>query len=280
MSKKDDGSGLEPITFKKLDKNLSLDLIDLSPANVRKSGAEVGIEELKGSIQRIGLIQPVIVVRKPDGRFDLIVGQRRFRAVKQLGWKDIPALIIGDVGDVSKSVVSLGENLHRRELPYNDTILICKTLFKQYEGSSSQKINSIAADLGLSRRLVIKYLGYDMVPTKVKAMVEEKKLKPKKAFEITAAFWPNEQKIEAVAERVGELTEGELERVLDIGSEKHSEPIEKVFQEAKKPPPQVQLLVTFPRELATQLQEEADHRKLTINELIIQSVQKFLSGAV
>ncbi len=274
----DDSSGLEILTFKRLEKHLAIDQIDISQANTRKEKPRLGLEELKGSMEKVGLIHPVVVLEKKDGRFDLIVGQRRLLAAKDLGWREIPALIIEPLNELSKSVISLGENIHRRDLPYSDTIDVCRTLFKQYEGSSTQKIDQISATLGLSRRIVIKYLGYDLVPKKVKEMVDAKKIKPKKAYEITAAFWPNTEKIVSVAQQVEQrqLTDAEFGRVLDIGSEKPKETVENIIDEAKKPPPVVQILVTMPRELVSQLQNEADHRKVTINDLIIQSVQKLL----
>jgi ParB family transcriptional regulator, chromosome partitioning protein len=278
MSKKTDSSGLEALTFKTLEKHLAIDRIDISAANVRKEKPRIGLEELKGSMGKIGLVHPVIVLEKEGGRYDLIVGQRRFRAAQDLGWKDIAALVIEPLNDVSKSVVSLGENLHRRDLPYSDTIEVCRTLFKQYDGSSAEKIDQTAATLGLSRRIVIQYLGYDLVPKEVKDLVEEKKLKPKKAAEITAAFWPNKEKIASVAREVVErrLTDAEYGRVLDIGSEKPTETVDNVIQQAKKPPPLVEILITMPRSLATALQDEATHRNTTINDLVIQSVQVFL----
>ena len=77
-------------------RELPIDQIDLSPDNVRKTKVGVGLEELKASIQKIGLIQPIIVMRSGD-RYKLIVGQRRWEACKALGKTTIPALIVGEI---------------------------------------------------------------------------------------------------------------------------------------------------------------------------------------
>ncbi|OAS83135.1 MULTISPECIES: nucleoid occlusion protein [Metabacillus] len=72
------------------------------------------IEELALTIRTHGIIQP-IVVREIDGKFEIIAGERRFRAVQTLGWDDIPA-IVKEFNDTETASVALIENLQREEL--------------------------------------------------------------------------------------------------------------------------------------------------------------------
>jgi ParB family chromosome partitioning protein len=72
------------------------------------------IEELALTIRTHGIIQP-IVVREIDGKFEIIAGERRWRAVQTLGWDDIPA-IVKDFNDTETASVALIENLQREEL--------------------------------------------------------------------------------------------------------------------------------------------------------------------
>lgn len=72
------------------------------------------IEELALTIRTHGIIQP-IVVREIDGQFEIIAGERRWRAVQTLGWDDIPA-IVKDFNDTETASVALIENLQREEL--------------------------------------------------------------------------------------------------------------------------------------------------------------------
>jgi ParB family chromosome partitioning protein len=72
------------------------------------------IEELALTIRTHGIIQP-IVVREIDGKFEIIAGERRWRAVQTLGWEDIPA-IVKDFNDTETASVALIENLQREEL--------------------------------------------------------------------------------------------------------------------------------------------------------------------
>lgn len=72
------------------------------------------IEELALTIRTHGIIQP-IVVREIDGQYEIIAGERRWRAVQTLGWDDIPA-IVKDFNDTETASVALIENLQREEL--------------------------------------------------------------------------------------------------------------------------------------------------------------------
>ena len=72
------------------------------------------LEELKTSIQRIGLIHPVILIPK-NGRFELIAGQRRFLAFQALGEKTIPSIIVNNLDPLSKKILSFTENIQRRD---------------------------------------------------------------------------------------------------------------------------------------------------------------------
>jgi ParB family transcriptional regulator, chromosome partitioning protein len=72
------------------------------------------IEELALTIRTHGIIQP-IVVREIDGKFEIIAGERRWRAVQTLGWDTIPA-IVKDFNDTETASVALIENLQREEL--------------------------------------------------------------------------------------------------------------------------------------------------------------------
>jgi ParB family chromosome partitioning protein len=68
------------------------------------------------SIREKGLLSPITVLKNYDGTFDLIVGQRRFLACKQLGWKTIPAIIREEMDDTDATVSSLVENVHRADM--------------------------------------------------------------------------------------------------------------------------------------------------------------------
>lgn len=104
--------------------NLPLDQIDLSEHNVRKNlidgEADSGISDLANSIERQGLLNPIIVFRKPNGRYSLIAGQRRFLAMRQLGRQTIEATVRANVPEGEATAISLIENVHRADMNPRD----------------------------------------------------------------------------------------------------------------------------------------------------------------
>jgi ParB family chromosome partitioning protein len=93
---------------------IRVDEIVSNPFQPRTVFDEESIAELARTIQTHGMIQP-IVVRRRDGHYELIAGERRWRAVKMLGWKTIPA-IIRDMNDAQTASAALIENLQREGL--------------------------------------------------------------------------------------------------------------------------------------------------------------------
>lgn len=95
-------------------KHISVELIIPSPYQPRKVFDEEKIDELCQTIKTHGIIQP-IVVREKAGKFELIAGERRWRAVKKLGMDTVPAIIKG-FNDTQTASIALIENLQREAL--------------------------------------------------------------------------------------------------------------------------------------------------------------------
>ncbi|MCL6441986.1 MAG: nucleoid occlusion protein [Alicyclobacillus sp.] len=93
---------------------IGVDEIVSNPFQPRTVFDEAGIAELARTIHTHGVIQP-IVVRRRDNRYELIAGERRWRAVKMLGWTSIPA-IVRDMNDAQTASAALIENLQREGL--------------------------------------------------------------------------------------------------------------------------------------------------------------------
>lgn len=272
------------VLFKDFRKDLPMEQVYISPQNTRKTEKEDGLPEIEGSIDRIGLIQPIVVIQRDD-KFECVAGQRRFLALKALGKKYIPALIMDDMSEIAKSLVSFGENIHRRELPYSDTIDVVSKLFDAYSGSKDQKVNQILADLGLPKEDVIEYLSAQLVPKSLQKMVDDGTLTDQKAHDITAAFWPDEKEMLTIANQMGGLTAAEFKRALQIKREKPNEKVQGIIEEAKKPSLLVTFRVTVSRNEADMLESEAARRsrklgkKVTVSELIHAAIKRFFTSA-
>ncbi|WP_282174273.1 nucleoid occlusion protein [Cytobacillus firmus] len=86
------------------------------------------IEELSRTIHTHGIIQPIVVREFEDGQFEIIAGERRYRAMKKLGWEEAPA-IVKNLSDTETASVALIENLQREELsPIEEAVAYGKLL--------------------------------------------------------------------------------------------------------------------------------------------------------
>ena len=94
--------------------SIAIDLVDRSPFQPRQTMTDEGLQELADSIRSQGLIQP-IVVRKTADRYELIAGERRWRAAQIAGLQDIPA-VIKQADDQAAAAMALIENLQRENL--------------------------------------------------------------------------------------------------------------------------------------------------------------------
>lgn len=260
-------------------KPIPLSSIEIAEGNVRKTRQRVGLEELKASIEKLGLIHPIVVVERADG-FKLIVGQRRYLAFSELGIKEIPAIIISPVDSITEKIVSLGENIHRRKLPYSDTIKVCDELYENTTGEKFERVEKIAKTLGISPSTVSKYLSYRLVPDEVRQLVTEEKLSARLAYRITSAFWPNTEKITKIAQYMTKMTKSEWERALDIGKKKPEAPIEQIVEEAKKPQIVYQLVIPLDSETSELLSNVAKDRKMDTVTLVKNLIDDFLESEV
>jgi len=95
---------------------LDVALIETNPYQPRVVYDEVAFEELKRSVEEKGIIQPILVRPVEDGRYQIVAGERRFRAVVDLGIKSIPAYVKDVSSDEDMLEIALIENLQREHL--------------------------------------------------------------------------------------------------------------------------------------------------------------------
>jgi ParB family chromosome partitioning protein len=144
-----------------------LDPADLQPRNVFK---EEKLEELAQSIRTNGIIQPLVVRRKGD-RFEIIAGERRWRAAQKAGLHKIPC-VVKDVSHESVLELSLIENIQREELNPIEEANAFKKLLEM--GDLTQE--EVARRVGKERSSVTNILRLLKLPVELQTMVEEEKL--------------------------------------------------------------------------------------------------------
>lgn len=94
-----------------------VDSILPNPDQPRRSFNAEKINELAASIEQVGLIQPLVVCKR-GGVYELIAGERRLRAVKQLGWRYVSCVIERDVSEENSALMAIVENLQRENLHF------------------------------------------------------------------------------------------------------------------------------------------------------------------
>jgi len=265
-------------------REVDLNLIEVSDSNVRTERQKEHLEELKTSIKRIGLIHPIILSPKSGKKYELLAGQRRFLAFKNLKQKTIPSIIINDLDSLSKKILSFTENIHRRDLPYTDTIRICDELFNEYSGSEKQRIEKISKGIGVSPETIAKYLAYRLVPKNVQIMVENGKISRNAAYKITTAFWPNAEKITKIAKYASEVPNTTWSRALDLAKKKPKASASEIIEESSKTTSDLQFSVSFAADTYEVLKQKAsersevEKRNVTIKEFILQIIEDYLSS--
>lgn len=142
-------------------------LIDPSPFQPRHTFPEETLKELADSIRTNGLVQPVLL-RRANGRYQLIAGERRWRAAKMAGIEKIPA-IVRELTDREALELALAENLLREDLNPVDVARAFEVLQQEYRLSHEE----IADRLGLNRTTVTNFLRLLRLPASVQKMLVE-----------------------------------------------------------------------------------------------------------
>lgn len=152
-------------------RELAVSAIGPNPYQPRRDFNEPELQELAASIEASGLLQPVVVRARPDGTYELIAGERRWRAVQRLGWKKIPA-VIKDVDDRALLTLALIENLQRDDLSPLDAGLGYQRLMQDF-GLPQQEVARL---VGKDRSTVSNTLRLLRLPAEVQGLLQQRKL--------------------------------------------------------------------------------------------------------
>jgi len=145
--------------------------IDPNPEQPRKSFNKESISQLAQSIRDQGVLQPLLVVPREDGRYRIIAGERRYRASREAGLTTVPC-IVRDMDVLQQMEVALIENLQREDLNPLDAAQGIRALMQQC-GYTQEKV---ALRVGKSRPAVANLLRLLTLPEEVAAYVREGKL--------------------------------------------------------------------------------------------------------
>lgn len=135
---------------------LKLSMIDPKSDQPRKYFDKEALEELSASIKENGLLQPILVREYGEGRYQIIAGERRFRASKLAELEEIPAIIL-DRDDLKVAEISLIENIQREDLNPIEEAMAFKALSEQYgltQEELAEKVGKSRSAIANSTRLL------------------------------------------------------------------------------------------------------------------------------
>ena len=128
--------------MKKDIKYISTDIIIPNTYQPRKYFNEDTIDELGESIRTYGIIQPLSVRKIEDNKYELIAGERRFRAAKKIGLKEVP-VIVTDISDKDSAAIALLENIQREDLNFLEEAEAYENLIKEHKYTQAELANII-----------------------------------------------------------------------------------------------------------------------------------------
>src|ERR1051326_1812607 len=150
---------------------IPIDEIETNPKQPRRDFDEQALKELADSIRLHDIIQPVTVSKLPSGKYRLISGERRWRASKMTGLKDIPAYI-RQANDAELLELALLENLQREDLNAMEISLSYKRMMEELDYTQEQ----VAERMGKDRSTVTNYIRLLKFPPDIQLAVRNNTL--------------------------------------------------------------------------------------------------------
>jgi len=176
-----------------------LEQIDRNPFQTRSQMNEEQLAELAASITANGVVQPVLVRPLASGRFQLIAGERRWRASQLAGKKTIPA-ILRQVSDEQAMEITIVENLQRADLNPMEQARAFERLAREFHMTQEQ----MAVRTGKDRATVANFLRLLRLPASVQARVESGELSFGHARTLLA--FEHAEEMEKAAQRIAALS--------------------------------------------------------------------------
>lgn len=147
---------------------LPIHCLEPNPYQPRRQFDKEALGRLSESLKRDGMMQPILVRPAGSGRFQILAGERRWRAARQAGWTEINVLV-REVGEQQAAELALIENEHREQVARLDTARAAENLMKR-EGLTHDEL---AAVLGMERSSVTNLLRLLTLDPAVQALVGE-----------------------------------------------------------------------------------------------------------
>jgi ParB family chromosome partitioning protein len=257
-----------------------INLENIDKWNVRTLDKNKGIEDLTESILDNGLLQPIVVFQEGD-KFNLVIGQRRLRAFKELirrghsQFKEIPAIILLKKPDQEKSkILSLSENIHRVELNREDIVKIITYLYNKYNKS----VKRVSRILGKQAGYIYDYLKIDTAPQEVKEMYYSKMISKQDVKRIMELAPENKGDMIKLAKEFVKLTPPERIRTVEIKKSSPEIKTDELIKKAKSTYTEEKIVVPLSPPLLMALDNAVKEIGLSREEIARKAIEDWLSN--
>ena len=254
--------------------------IDLQGVNVRTDlSSEYSIEslnELAESINLNGLMQP-IVLRGTFGKgpYDVVVGQRRFKAHQILNRETIQATFTGEINDINALLLSLSENMCRQELNFSDTAEAVTKLYNHFDKDERK----VQAAIGLNIRTIRSFIKVEEQATpKIKQLLKSGQLNIADAKRAIDAAQGDDEKADLLIDGITKLTKFEKQRAVKYAIDNPTATAENIIADAKKPKFEETIILNIPPTIYNALKKASEQLSLDIEVLTINALTGWLQS--
>jgi ParB family chromosome partitioning protein len=191
-------------------RNIAVDKVTPNPNQPRLAMDKAGLEDLTNSVREHGVLQPILVRPQPNGHYQLIAGERRWRAAQGAGLAAIPALI-EEIDDETALEIAVIENLQREDLSPIDEAMIYDKMIREHGYS----IRKLAQKLGKDKGYLENRLRLADAPAEIRELVSVRKDTLSHAYELLKVSDPKKRKHLADMVARGELSLVKLREKID-----------------------------------------------------------------
>ena len=220
---------------------IEIEKIFANPNQPRRDFNEEALQELADSIRELGVIQPITLRKMDDGTYQIIAGERRFRASQIAGKTTIPAYIL-KADDEDTMEMALIENIQREDLNPLEIALAYQQLIEQHNLSQEQ----LSKRVGKGRATIANFLRLLKLPATIQVALKEKRIDMGHAkallsleshtdqINIFHDIEKNSYSVREVEEMVRKVKEGEENQPADISKSNANKKQDAVYHQLKK----------------------------------------------
>jgi len=250
---------------------LPIEDLKIERFQVRKENVGEGLEALAESIEKYGLLQPIVVCKseKPPGKWEIVCGQRRYLAhVKILKFKKIMAGIINHPISYEEGLaLSASENIVRLDMTRKDLIDLCADLFKKYG-----TIKDVVEETKLPFPIVRKYIRYDGLPSDLQAMVNKKDINLELAMKVqdaaSASGRYNGKEAKELIALLNTVDDPIRKKIIELRKKNPTVPLDKIAKKAEEPEKSLKVKLLLTETLANPLRKYVEDEGTDVNTAV------------